>query len=300
MTAYASSRSSREADVVHVAEAGENRGRVVLRLGSPAPDPIALAAAVRLARAYQAELESIFIEDQQLIDICSHPNTTELSLCGRDRRQLSAVTLMRQFAYAARQAERQVAIVARRAEIAYRARTIRDEPTHALNRACAESGPWNVIVLADPVRPRDQQSVQRLLDEVAGATGLILVGSAVRRINGPVAIVVESIERLPLLLRVGERIAAEADVPLLAILSTDTADQAAVMEDHVRLLLGERDNVMLVTPTRTHGHPGALLDAVRRLSPGFLIGQAGGALLPVDAGWQDLARSLECPLFVVR
>ena len=90
-------------DVVHVAEAGENRGRVVLRLVSAAPDRFAIEAALLVARAYQSELESIFIEDQHLVDLCAHPDVHEVSLCGRERRELSPVTLIRQFAYAARQ-----------------------------------------------------------------------------------------------------------------------------------------------------------------------------------------------------
>jgi hypothetical protein len=287
-------------DVVHVAEAGENRGRVVLRLGTAAPDRFAVLAALRLARAYQAELESIFIEDQQLIDLCAHADASEISLCGRDRRTLSPVTLMRQFAYAARQAERQVAAMAQRAEITYRARTMRDEPMHALNRACAESGPWNVVVLADPVRARDRHAVQRLLEEMVGATALMLVGAAVRRIDGPVMIVLESIDRLPLMLRVAERVAAEASAPIVVALAAGSETFSGTMEEHVRLLLAERTDVHLTSLARARGHTGALVEAVRRQQPGFLIGQAGGVLLPRDSGWNDVARALECPLFVMR
>lgn len=287
-------------DVVHVAEAGENRGRVVLRLGSATPDVFAVRAALHLARAYQAELESIFIEDQQLIDLCSHPDAVEISLCGRDRRTLSPVTLMRQFAYAARQAERRVAVLAREADISYRARTIRDEPTHALNRACAESGPWNVVVLADPVRSRDQQAVQRLLDEMVGATALMLVGAGVRRIDGPVTIVLESIERLPLMLRVAERVATEAAAPIVVALAPGGDADGQALDEHVRLLLAERTDVHLVSLARARGHTGALLEALRRQMPGFLIGQAGGVLLPSHGTWNDVASALECPLFVMR
>ncbi len=286
-------------DVVHVAQAGENRGRVVLRLGSAPPDRFAILAALRLARAYQAELESVFIEDQQLIDLSTHADAAEISLCGRDRRDLSPVTLMRQFAYAARQAERQVAAMAERADVAYSARTIRDDPTHALNRACAEAGPWNVVVLADRVSAWDRASVQRLLDEMVGATALMLVGSAVCRIDGPVIIVLEAIERLPLMLRVAERVASQTKAPIVVALAPEAGMSVTEMEDHVRLLLAERTDVELTSLARAYGHTGALLEGLRRRAPGFLIGRAGGVLLPADAGWADVSRTLECPLFVM-
>lgn len=287
-------------DVVHVAEAGENRGRVVLRLVSAAPDRFAIEAALLVARAYQSELESIFIEDQHLVDLCAHPDVHEVSLCGRERRELSPVTLIRQFAYAARQAERRVAVMAERAEIQYRARTMRDDPVHALNRACAEAGPWNVIALADPVGTRDRSAVQRLLGEIVGATGIVLVGTAVRRIDGPVVVVVEDVERLPLMLRVAGRLAVERDSAIGVVLAGAGDDALASMDASVRLLLGDRADVRILQVRRAYRHAGAMHDALRRLGCGFVIGQAGGALLPADGDWGEFARSLECPLFVVR
>ena len=49
--------------IAHVAQTGEDRGRVVLQLGSAHPSAIALEAAVRVARAFQSEIESLFVED---------------------------------------------------------------------------------------------------------------------------------------------------------------------------------------------------------------------------------------------
>ena len=52
--------------IAHVASSGEDRGRVVLQLGSRTPNEVALNAAIRIARAFQSEIESLFVEDQQL------------------------------------------------------------------------------------------------------------------------------------------------------------------------------------------------------------------------------------------
>jgi hypothetical protein len=286
--------------VVHVAEASENRGRVVLRLGSSAPHRIAVEAALRIARAYHSELESVFVEDQQLIDITGYADTREVSLCGREVRALSTVAMLRQFAYAAREAERQIAAMARLADIPYRGRTIRDDPVHAINRACAEAGPWNVVTLADPVGARDRVSILHLLDELSGATGVVLIGPAATRAHGPVVIVLEDIARLTQMLRAAERLTVDTGDPLQLVLLADQDASVRAMEAHVRLALGDRTDISLAVVPPAYGHPGAVMDVLRRLRAGFVVGQVRGALLPADGDWSDLAQSLECPIFIVR
>jgi len=58
--------------IAHVAEAGEARGRVILRIAR-APDAAAIRTAVRFARAFKAELEGLFVEDTNLMTLCGHP-----------------------------------------------------------------------------------------------------------------------------------------------------------------------------------------------------------------------------------
>ena len=71
--------------IAHVAETGEDRGRVVLQLGSGHPSAIALEAAVRIARAFQSEIESLFVEDEQLFDCAAYGFVREVSLTGRQQ-----------------------------------------------------------------------------------------------------------------------------------------------------------------------------------------------------------------------
>src|SRR5690349_23094669 len=76
--------------IAHVAETGENQGRVVLQLGSVHPSAIALEAAVRIAQAFQSEIESVFVEDEQLFDCAAYNFVREVSLSGRHSRAVSA------------------------------------------------------------------------------------------------------------------------------------------------------------------------------------------------------------------
>ena len=75
--------------IAHVAQAGEDRGRVVLQLGSGHPSAIALEAAVRIARAFQSEIESVFVQDEQLLDCADYGFVREISLTGREQRRMS-------------------------------------------------------------------------------------------------------------------------------------------------------------------------------------------------------------------
>ena len=105
---------------------------MVLQLGSAHPSAIALEAAVRIARAFQSEIESLFVEDAQLFDCAAYGFVREVSLTGRQRRVMSAAGMTRDLRLAAQAARRQLEALARRAEVPLRSRVVRDEPLRAL------------------------------------------------------------------------------------------------------------------------------------------------------------------------
>jgi hypothetical protein len=273
---------------------------VVLQLTAASPHRFAVEAALRVARAYHASLESVFVEDQRLLDLTAHEGVAELSICGRDRRSLSAATFLRQFAYAAREAERRIGVMARLAEIPYAARTVRDTPTHALGRACAEQGPWNVVALADPFAARDRDALLDMMAAVDGVTGYVLVSPAVRRITGPVVVVVEDVALAGQLVRTAGRLAAETNDPIQVLALTPAGQDAAAFEHAVRLMLADGPEVAIRVLDRTFDDTGALAEVLRRARGGFVVGAAGRTLLAPDTSWQALTQALECPLFVVR
>ena len=47
--------------IAHVAQSGQDRGRVVIQIRSGHPSAIAMRAAVQIARAFGSDLESLFI-----------------------------------------------------------------------------------------------------------------------------------------------------------------------------------------------------------------------------------------------
>jgi hypothetical protein len=286
--------------IAHVAQSGEDRGRVVLHVRSGLPSAIALEAAVRVALAFQSDIESLFVEDEQLFDCAAYGFACEVSLTGKQRRAVSHNGMARDLHLAAQGARRQIEALARRAEVPLRSRVVRDEPLRAMAIACAESGPWNVIALAEPFSSANAGMVRQLLVEIAGTTGLVMVGPRARRITGPVVMGVEDAARLPDMLRAAERLAALDNARIVLLLIANDRNHLDQMDSQARLVVEDHDNVRIVSADINRGDAGAVAEALRRLQAGFLICQFGGLVAPDAGDLRPLASILECPLLLVK
>jgi hypothetical protein len=286
--------------IAHVAETGENRGRVVLQLGSAHPSAIALEAAVRIARAFQSEIESVFVEDEQLFDCAAYGFVREVSLTGRVSRAVSAAGMTRDLRLAAQGARRQLEALARLAEVPLRSRVVRDEPLRALAIACAETGPWNVLALAEPFAGGNAGLVKQLLVEISGTTGIVMVGPRARRVTGPTLIAVEDADTLPSLLRAAERLTALDGTQIVLLLIAHDDEVLDRMEGQARLVVEAREDVRIERAAMARGEAAVVAEALRRLGGGFVICQFGGLVVPDEGNLKPLASVLECPLFLVR
>lgn len=286
--------------IAHVAQKGEGRGRVVLQLGpSGHVSETAVAAALKLAQAFQSEMEALFVEDRQLFDLASFPFVREIAFSGRTTRSLSTEDIARELQYLSASLTRKVVALARKQEIAIECRTVRDERVHALASACAENGPWNVVALAEPFLGREPNLLERLFGEVHGTTGIVVAGSRSGRTEGPVVAVVEEVDRVPPMLRTAERIAAVTGGDARLLLVAETPDRLAWMEGQARLALGP-SNLALVTALAAHGDATAVASRLREVRAGFAIAQFGGRLAPQDEDLARLIQLLEGPLLLVR
>jgi hypothetical protein len=286
--------------IAHVAQTGEDRGRVVLELRSGRPNAIALEAAVRIARAFESEIDGIFIEDAQLIDCAAYAFAREISLSGRERRRVSTRGIERDLRLAGQLALRQIAALARQENVPLRTRVVRDEPLRALSIACAERGPWNVVVLAEPFGAAHAGHLKQLLVEIADTTGLVLVGPKARRLSGPIVAALEDTERLGDLLRVAERLAALDGTEILLLVVAPDEEQAQNMEGAARLALEAREGVRIATAELTRGAAAVVAETLRRLNAGFVVCRFGGVVVPEEGDLRPLMTALESPLLLVR
>lgn len=286
--------------IAHVAEAAEARGRVVLQLRTANPNAVAIEAALRVAQAFQSGIETLFVEDTQLFDLASFPFAREISLTGRRSRSISSSEIEQEFRLAFASLQRRIEALAKAAEVPIRQRVVRDDPVAALATTCAESGPWNVVALAEPFGAMSSESLRLLLEAVADATGLVLVGPKARRTTGPVIVAVEDIDRLPSMIRAAERIAAVTGSSIVIVPVDDDEERIRWKEAQARLLLKERLDAQVITAASARGAAEVVAETLRRLEGGFVISQFGGLVVPAEGGLRALAAALECPILVVR
>lgn len=285
--------------IAHVAEAGEDRGRVVVRLGAFAPSsPAALAASVHVARAFQSEIEAIFIEDPDAAAALAHERARILTPAGArlpapDPAHTGALT---HFAHAT---QREIATLARAAAVTFSGQVVRQDTLTALSAACAERGPWNIIAFAEPVSSPERAAVLNdALTRVWGTTAFVAAGSSARWRPGPILVVVEDIERLSGLLRAAKRLAAIGgeDVLLLPAAIDDIA--LDWLESEIALTLGEGSGVTILPRAVPSGRAEPIQAVVAKFAPRLVLARHGGLVVPAEKTARALA-PLPCPVFIV-
>jgi hypothetical protein len=287
--------------ITHVAAAGEGRGRVLMWLdGSAQPSQAAIDGALVIARAYQAEVESLFVEDPQLLDLAELPFARALPSHENGWQALPREGLAREVHFLGAALQRQVTQAATRLQVPSRARTMRDRPLRAVAQACAENGPWNVVVLGEPFGSDGGQKLAQIFAEVTDTTGVVVVGPVARRTQGPVLVALEQVERLDPMLRAAERLAGITGHEVRLLLVGDRPDAVAWLDGEVRLALGERPGPNIETVLMVRSDMGPLVEAARRHKGGFVLAQYGGQAVSGVTNLRPLASALECPLLLVR
>jgi hypothetical protein len=295
--------------IAHVAAAGEGRGRVLLWFGCASQaSRSAIDAAVLLARAYQSEIESLFVEDTQFFDLAEYPFARTISGV-QGWEALPREGLEHTFRYVGAALQRQVADVASKAEIPYRSRVVRDDPLHAVATACAENGPWNVVTLAEAFEAGDERRLENIFIGVPGTTGVVVSGRLARERArrrpesvqpGPVVALIEEFARLGPMMKAAERLALATGGGIRLVLVSDRLDELDSMEGHARLLFGEGVLPAVQSVLAPHGDSVPVAEAVRQYEASFVLAQYGGQVVPVGSSLRALTSAIACPIFLVR
>ncbi len=289
--------------IAHVAEVGEARGRVVLRICDARPSEVALGAAVRVAQAYQSEVESLFVRDAQLGDLANYSFARIITPSGRLAQRCDLRELQVAYRAIERTVSRQLAALAAGQDVPFRARMVEGEPLQALIMACAERGPWNVIALAEPVGGYAFAQIEAVFANIRDVTGLVLAGRQARRLDGPVAVVVDDVALVHGALRTAARLAETADVAIVVLAAGIDDAATAAIEGDLRLLFADSPpdaRVALGVAPSLHGDPAAMAEWVRRQQPGFVVARFGGAMLADAHALKAAIAALECPVFLLR
>ena len=176
--------------------------------------------------------------------------------------------------------------MARRAEVPLRSRVVRDEPLRALSIACAETGPWNVVALAEPFAGNNCGLLKQLLVEVSGATGLVMVGPQARRVTGPAIIAVEDVDAPAGHAADGRAADRPRRRPDRSAADRPRRGAPRPMDGQARLVVEAREDVRIEMAEVARGEAAVIAEALRRLSGGFVICQFGGLVVPDEGDLQ--------------
>lgn len=285
--------------IVHVAAAGEARGRVVLLCGfSPAANDAALKAAIHVAKAYHSEIEAVFVEDRHVFALADYDFASEIEHAGGTVCSLDAARLQAEYRALHAAESRRVFAIAAAAGIEARVQRVRDDEISALVRCCAASGPWNVVVIAEASASADGGVIGRVLDSVQDATGVVAATRRSRLSHGPIVVAVEDEDRLPVMVRTAERLSAVQGSEIKLLIVAASEDEMHWLEAQARLLVAGNSRCAIELNEVSRRSAAAIAERIRALGAAFLITRHGGQLLPQD-GYNPLA-TLRYPVFCIR
>jgi hypothetical protein len=296
-------------DLIHVAAANENCGRVVLAMPSAPPNTQAIDTALTVARAFEASLETLLIECPSALALTSHSFAREVSHAGR-----IGVLSIGGVAYGQGAMSRTIekAVQARVAVrgVEHILQRVRAPIHEAILAACQRQGPWNMVVLGEGLSSFNVEQLRSVLANTHGATGLVVVGKASIPAQGDVIVVIDDIERFSQIVRAAHRLAAVLarrghDGAVRLLLATATQGQADELEGLVRLALptghtpGGVETV--IEPYRANfGTHAEIAEGLRRLEGAFVVARYGSAILPRSGEADMLSGVLKAPLLLVR
>ncbi|AGK56208.1 hypothetical protein HYPDE_22608 [Hyphomicrobium denitrificans 1NES1] len=280
--------------IAHVAEASELSGRVVLWLDPEARcTPAVLDAPMRLAAAYDAEIETIVVD--QCADESGDVPFRRIGQVGLP----DIPPIAHRFQLLAQRCRRTVEDASRVHKVKVRHALAQGDAVDRISEMCLMRGPWNIVALTGIQAVGSQSVINSLLANVSGATGFLLCGERPEKKKAGVGVIVEDGERLPSMLRAAERL-SQPDVAIHLVIGAETSAEYAELEHQARLLTAEASIVTFAPAGPTFGVPGALTEIVARMKPAFVVARFGGAAFSDGRELSRASAAIQAPILLVR
>lgn len=210
--------------------------RILVALDSSAPTPARLEVATELARRLSAELEGLFVEDDELLRLAALPFTTQVNLSTGGRQPLDRTELESQMTRLAAKAQRQLATVAERDRVAWSFRTVRGRIAHEVASA-AEGADLVIVEGGHHGGPAHARLGLPASATVKSVTRSVLILRDGRRVEGRIFVVYSGTAQSEKALRMAAILAP--DIKALTVLLSDKAGHDPKdLEARVHELLG--------------------------------------------------------------
>jgi hypothetical protein len=286
--------------IAHVAEASEASGRVLLWLDPGAISmPQTVDAAVRIAAAYAAEIETVVIDGPTAADITDIP-TAHVSFLGKTGRILSFLAPGPDArARLAERQRREVEAVGARARVPVSHASAGGNAIDRLAEMCLARGPWNIVAVSTPPSENLPSVLGSVLANVSGATGVVVAGRRVDMLGPNIAVVIEDGERMPSMLRAAERLNAGRG-KIQVMIAAETVSQYEELDGLVRLATSHMRNCVFHKGGPDFGVTGTYDEMLFRMRPNFVIARFGGTLLGEPRTLSRLLAVTPAPFLLVR
>lgn len=286
--------------IAHVAEASEASGRVLLWLD---PDAIAMPetakAAVSIARAYSADIETLVLDAPSAGDAIGIP-VAHRSLLGKpmSSRASDAPLSDHRDNLTSRQL-REVHAIASSAGVRLSHARARGDAIDQLAELCISRGPWNIIAVSRPPSPELPTLISAILANVSGATGVVVAGRKGAALSTDIAVILEDGDRMPSMLRAAERLLASHG-RIQIFIAAETVFQHHEIDGQARLLTAGDTRYVHHPAGPGFGVSGALDCELFRMKPAFIIARFGGVLLGQARALTRLLSLTPAPILLVR
>lgn len=210
--------------------------RILVALDSSVPASGGLDVASDLAYRLRAELQGLFVEDDELFRLAALPFTTQVNLSTGGRLPLETTELETQMAGLAAEAQRRLAAIAARNRIRWSFRTVRGRIAHEVATA-AESVDLVIVEGGNRRAPAHARLGLPASATVKTVTRSVLILRAGRRFEGPLHVVFDGTPQSEKALRMAAMLSQE-DSPLTVLISGKEDKDRMALESRVRTIIG--------------------------------------------------------------
>jgi nucleotide-binding universal stress UspA family protein len=268
--------------------------RILVALNASPHSQAALDAAVRLAEAFEADVQGLFVENEALRRAAQLPFSREVRAYTVSPKRLDDRRIQRQLRYQAEYAEHTLQYAAEQAEVAYDFDTVEGRVTHELVRAAAEV---DLLVLGKTStassRRRLGSTSQTVLAEAP--TSVLVLRESVAA-QQPILTYYDGTETADTALRTAVQMVRRAPRPLTVLLPPPDDAETSRLRDEVQARYGAETTLTVHPLTRAESRR---LSAFARRNGGLVVLPAHCAPLshvPLDQFLYEIDR----PLLLVR
>jgi nucleotide-binding universal stress UspA family protein len=271
--------------------------RILVALDASPHSRAALDMAVQLAAELEAELEGLFIKDENLLRAAQLPFAEEVRTHSVSPKKLDDRRAERQLRYQAERAEAALQDTTEQAEVAYNFRVVEGQVTHELLRATEEV---DLVAMGktstQSSRRRLGTTSETLLTE--SSTPVLVLRRPTHR-RQPILTYYDGSETAQSALRVAARLATRgATHPLKVFLPTTDGDETERLRAEVQEKYGDRVAQLQMRPL-TKVERDRLATLARREGRGLFV-MPGGCSPLSETSLQQFLYELDRPLLVVR